>query len=679
MFNRDGSKKILIVSFSKDDWEGYAKILQELFEGEDIGWEFEAIISAKVNHEARHKVDLVLVASPEMKKYALAQCDRPVPIMTINHTLEKRQVDDIRKLCRHSRISVAADTVFYAKNRLEMLVAMGIPAQCLSAWAPRLEEEKLEEYVLLFEAGQLMDNGSRHIIEVSTKGRGLFSADTVVWILMALGRMDLIQKSSVRYYLNRIEPLLSRPIGDKEPQDYYSYAHDNTNRKGCILFTQSNVIYYCDNGAETLLNKKYHDIIGCSLTDCFPFMSDYIDRIDSFGEQIVLISGRQVVVDLWRTKTHGTYSGYIVLSDYAAETRKELRLRKQIIEKKHRARYSFSMIKGTSAAIENSIRIAKRVAKSEAGVLITGPSGSGKELFAQSIHNASSRKEQPFISVNCGALTDSLLESELFGYEAGAFTGAKKEGHMGLFEQAHNGTLFLDEVGDMPLKLQVKLLRVLQEREVVRVGGTKVIPVNIRIIAATHRNLREMVHEGTFRLDLYYRLNVLPIEVPGLNDRREDIMDIFESLEKKYRYTFMLSDEAKHIIICHNYEGNVRELQNLVEYLGSLGQAEIQKEDLPKYMTDCDVTSNVGMNPKTIPVRSCPFDKQSDERLIVGVVQSMNQKGIGAGRRSIHLYLKEQGIRFSEMKIRNILLELEQKGYVEIRGGRGGVWMIREY
>lgn len=669
-------KKILLVSFSKDDWEGYEKILEELFAGEDISWEMDAITLAEHHPERTKDADLVLVTAGEMQKYVLMNCVKDVPIKEMNHTLEREQVDQIREICRRGRMSIASDTVFYSENRKAMLVSMGIPAHCLSAWAPRLGEDKLEENVLLFESGEIEHTKGKRILKVSTKGRGLLAKDTVIWMLMVLDRMNLLQKASVKAYLDRIEPILNQPVDMKEPRDYYTYVHDSSNRKGCILYNEHNIIYHCDNGAEVLLNKKAGEILGQSLFDCFGFLREYEDTLDQFGERVVSWSGRQIVMDLWRRKTHGVHSGYMVLSDYAAEAKKELRLRKQMIEKKHTAKYNFSMIQGKSPAISQAINIAKRVAKSDAGVLITGPSGVGKELFAQSIHNASERSNQPFISVNCGALVDSLLESELFGYEAGAFTGAKKEGRMGLFEQAHNGTLFLDEVGEMPLTLQVKLLRVLQEREVVRVGGTKVIPINVRIIAATNRNLKEMVHEGKFRLDLYYRLNVLPLEIPGLNDRREDIMDIFANLEQKYHYDFLLHPDAEARIIQHNYEGNVRELQNLVEYLGSLGQAEIRPEDLPGYMQDSGAYAMYENVQEPHLVDFTVFDEKTE---IMTLISQMNQTGIGAGRRSLYARMQKQGHACSEGRIRKILLELEQDGFVEIRSGRGGVWALREY
>lgn len=652
-------KEILIVSFSPDDWEGYRTILEGLFGDGIFKLKFAAISEPSV---PRCRADLVLVAYEELKKYALSKADGCVPVITINHTLEKDQVNQLKEVSRHSRMSVASDTMYYSENRKNMLVAMGFPSQCLRTWCPEMGEERLEEHVILFEGTQILDREQRKIYEVRTRGRGLIASDTVVQILFALERMELLGRASVRQYFQRVQPVMSCSIEELDGRDYYTYLHDSNNRRGYLLFSCQNEVYYCDINARFLIGKRTEEIIGSPIFELFPFLAEYRNKLDSFGERVISYGGRSLIVDLWRYKTHGVYSGYIVISDYAAETQKELRLRRQMISKKHTAKYSFSSIKGRSQAIANCLRIARRVAGSDAGVLITGPTGAGKELFAQSIHNASARQAQPFISVNCGALVDSLLESELFGYEAGAFTGAKKEGHMGLFELAHNGTLFLDEVGDMPLSLQVKLLRVLQEKEVVRVGGHSVIPINVRVIAATNKDLRQLVHQGKFRMDLYYRLNILPLEIPGLNQRREDIMDLFHEMQQKFHYTFSLDERAREAIICHNYEGNVRELQNVVEYLGSLGQAEITREDLPAYLDDRES-------------QMMEHNLLQEEHCVVEAVKRINQAGVGAGRRSVRAALQEQGILYGEGRIRNIVLELQKKGYVEIRGGRGGIWL----
>lgn len=237
-----------------------------------------------------------------------------------------------------------------------------------------------------------------------------------------------------------------------------------------------------------------------------------------------------------------------------------------------------------------------KVAQSKASVLITGPSGTGKELIAKAIHYGSSRKKRPFISINCGALTETLLESELFGHERGAFTGAvamKK----GRFELADEGTLFLDEVGDMPPALQVKLLRVLQEMEFERVGGTRSIKVDVRVISASNRNIREDVAEGLFREDLFYRLNVIQIEVPPLNERTDDIPLLVKHFIEKYREDeekIELSPEVWKQLYAYGWPGNVRELENVIERAVVLNSGGvITLDDLPEELTGAQAEFDV--------------------------------------------------------------------------------------
>jgi formate hydrogenlyase transcriptional activator len=229
----------------------------------------------------------------------------------------------------------------------------------------------------------------------------------------------------------------------------------------------------------------------------------------------------------------------------------------------------FEPIVGRSAALRRVLRQVEVVAPTDSGVLIQGETGTGKELIAQAIHNRSARRERPLIKVNCAAIPSGLLESELFGHEKGAFTGAitRKPGR---FELADKGTLFLDEVGDIPLELQAKLLRVLQEREFERLGSTRTQQVDVRVVAATHRDLKQMVGEGTFRSDLYYRLHVFPLTVPPLRDRREDIPFIVRHFVDKYsqrmnRHIETISSHAWEALTNYAWPGNVRELQNFIE------------------------------------------------------------------------------------------------------------------
>ena len=242
-------------------------------------------------------------------------------------------------------------------------------------------------------------------------------------------------------------------------------------------------------------------------------------------------------------------------------------------------------IVANSEAMHKVLDRALKVARIDSGILIEGPSGSGKEKIVELIHHHSHRCKYPLIKVNCAAIPHSLLESELFGYEPGAFTGAHKKGKRGLIEAANNGTFFLDEIGEMPLDLQVKLLRVLQEQQITRIGGTKPIPVNIRVIAATNRNLKEMVEKGEFREDLFYRLNIIPIKIPPLKERKEDIIPLtyhfLKDINKKYGINRQFSQDALHMFTLYDWPGNVRELKNFVERTALMSShTEITVDDI---------------------------------------------------------------------------------------------------
>jgi transcriptional regulator with PAS, ATPase and Fis domain len=250
----------------------------------------------------------------------------------------------------------------------------------------------------------------------------------------------------------------------------------------------------------------------------------------------------------------------------------EQQIRKRIHGKGFLARHHFEDILTNNSSVIELKELAAMYAATQSAILIEGESGTGKELFAQSIHNASKRASGPFVAVNCAAIPELLLESELFGYEGGAFTGAKKEGKQGLFELAHNGTIFLDEIGEIPKSLQARLLRVVQEKEIMRVGGDKIIPVDIRIISATNKNLGAKVKQGEFRDDLYYRLNVFNLALPPLRERKEDIKLIGTSFLQKFHGVVneKMTQELMTTLLKYEWPGNIRELYNVMERLALL-------------------------------------------------------------------------------------------------------------
>lgn len=280
---------------------------------------------------------------------------------------------------------------------------------------------------------------------------------------------------------------------------------------------------------------------------------------------------------------------FLLLIERALEMKRlkeeNIRLRKDL-----NTCYRAPNIIGESLAMQRVFSLIEKVSASEATVLILGESGTGKELVATTIHYQSSRKNKPLIKVNCSTLPDGLIESELFGHEKGAFTGAMKR-KPGRFELADGGTIFLDEIGDLPPSTQAKILRVLQERQFERIGGTATLPVDVRVIAATNRNLEEEVGAGRFREDLYYRLHVIPIVLPPLRERKEDIPSLIEFFLDKYRKRLSrnvrLSAEAADALLRYDYPGNVRELENVIERCVTLAMEEvIGKEELPAAVLD---------------------------------------------------------------------------------------------
>ena len=289
-----------------------------------------------------------------------------------------------------------------------------------------------------------------------------------------------------------------------------------------------------------------------------------------------------------------------MLHDKLSSIEMELNMYKRTFEKINTAKYTVDDIIGDCSIMQDLKDSVRKVAKTNSNVLIMGESGTGKELFAHSIHAGSMRRKAPFVCVNCGSIPEQLIESELFGYEEGAFTGARKGGKIGLFPAAHGGTIFLDEIGELPLPMQVRLLRVLQDREIQRVGSNVREKVNVRVVAATNRNLYQMVKKGEFRSDLYYRLNVVTLHLPLLRERKEDlpllIRMILSKISKKENLgAIEISREAMDHLLRYDWPGNVRELENVLERAINFTDAgeKIKAKNLPERITGSMVSQTV--------------------------------------------------------------------------------------
>ncbi len=345
---------------------------------------------------------------------------------------------------------------------------------------------------------------------------------------------------------------------------------------------------------ERLLGISAEAALGAPLGQIAPSLT--LARVLETGlpelEGIQRLGDRTIVTNRIPLREQGVLKGALLTcQDASAIERVDRNLRSRNRPRRFTARYRLEDVVGDSALIRVARSLAERYARTDATVLITGASGTGKELFAQGIHAASARRDRPFVAINCAALPETLLESELFGYDEGAFTGSRRGGKPGLFEAAHTGTIFLDEIGDLPVALQSRLLRVLQEREVLRLGSNDPTPVNVRVIAATNRDLEASVRDGDFREDLYYRLNILQLHVPTLAERGEDLAPL---AAHRLRETLASQGAAQHharvleavlpLLARHTWPGNIRELENVLERVavlyGSADDGEVSNADL---------------------------------------------------------------------------------------------------
>lgn len=357
--------------------------------------------------------------------------------------------------------------------------------------------------------------------------------------------------------------------------------------RGLITLDKDGYINVFNKSAERLLNIPYVDnIMMKTLAEAkndYPILGQIADIENDID--VVIQNKHKVVVNLHKMIHKGGYAGSVIrISSFEVVKRLEMSTRKKENPEGFIAKNTFEDIKGYSEPIKEAKRKSIMYAKTNSNILIYGESGTGKELFAQSIHNYSEYSSGPFLALNCATLSENLLESELFGYDKGAFTGANKDGKKGVFELAHNGTLFLDEVAEMPIGLQARMLRVIQERVVRRLGGQKNIPINVRVICATNKDLYKEVKENNFRKDLYYRINVLSITLPPLRKRKEDIKIIAQNLITKtsesLRKEIYVSDEQLDKLKMNNWYGNVRELSNFIERLVAMTAIYKVEDDL---------------------------------------------------------------------------------------------------
>lgn len=389
-----------------------------------------------------------------------------------------------------------------------------------------------------------------------------------------IGVLQNIRKDTITQAILKAKEIIAIRMQDRTKAEQLK-AILNFIHEGVISVDSQGIVTLFNQAAENILNVKSHEIIGEPLVAVFPDLN--WDEASKYGKynlnQLVTVSNNQLLANripiIIDQKPLGVVSTFQKVDSIL---KAEERIRKELHSRGLVSRFDFSDIITNSPTMKNLIKLASHYAQTDSTVLITGESGTGKEIMAHSIHSNSSRRKEPFVVINCAAVPDQLLESELFGYEEGAFTGAKKGGKYGVFELAHNGTIFLDEIGDMPISLQSSLLRVIQGKEVMRLGGEKIIPVNVRIIAATNQDLKQAIRLSKFREDLFYRINVLHLNLPPIRERQEDIPLLLKYFTEKYgrqykKLVHEIPDKLIEKFKKYSWPGNIRELENFSERL----------------------------------------------------------------------------------------------------------------
>lgn len=393
-------------------------------------------------------------------------------------------------------------------------------------------------------------------------------------------------KESIYETITYAKELINTLYEEKYKSEIQKTVLDGVHDAVIAIDYNGKVILYNERAKE-LLKKDSCEVIDNDLIDVFPELEFLIevlkDKVDIYNK-IKFLKDIIIAANVSIINVDGHIEGVLCsFQDITKLQKLEKKIRYELNKKGLYAKYRFEDMIACDSIMEDTIEKAKKIGESDCSVIIYGESGTGKEMIAQSMHNISQRRNSPFVAINCAAITESLLESELFGYEEGSFTGARKGGKPGLFELAHGGTILLDEINSVSLNLQAKLLRVLEEKEIMRIGSDYVIPLDVRIIAAANEELKRKVDEGSFRSDLFYRLSILEITIPPLRERKNDILPLFNYYIKElsnYKGNQAINKEIEEKLTNYNWPGNVRELRNVAQRYMLLNEIDLDENEI---------------------------------------------------------------------------------------------------
>lgn len=631
--------------------------------------------------------DLIVASSPLTLELGQSVLDPDCPRIVALRSINYQGLDPLLSLPHGTQALLVNDSDWATTDSISFLKTIGMNHIEYFPYFPGISDYPALKLAITPGEPQLVPAGIERIIDIQNRGIDFI---TLVEILR---KLDLLDEKTNLLSAKYISGMMNLLIQKKRMAELNQHMKNqletiiNTVRDGIIAVDETEQITVFNSIAEELLGCPHEGVIGKNLNDgtLRADIRGLLSSLQNSQEKFQYVNGRHLVVNsaafLEEAARPEVPKGRVyTLNDVTEIQRLEEEHRRELVSQQNYARYTFAHILGESELIQTTRELAQKIARSDSPLLIQGESGTGKELFAQGIHNASPRKNGPFIAVNFAALSESLLESELFGYEEGAFTGAKKGGMSGLFQQAHKGTIFLDEIGDAPLSFQVKLLRVLQEKQVRRIGSARVIPIDIRVIVATNKNLKELINQRLFRQDLYYRLNVLPVKLPPLRERKQDILVLAKHFYRKYFVGFPLLPAEEYFqkiekfLHTYNWPGNIRELQNVVEYLVNICPDHPPEEEmLPEELKEGLLTTAPNLDPSFLE----PYPNFAIQSKFLGgqhslpllqLIAAANDQSQPVGRRSLAL---KTGL--TEGVVRGLLDTLEKKGYLIPNRGRRGL------
>lgn len=606
--------------------------------------------------------------APEVKEYIdFGSCT----IIKARRTVNYEYIDRIFELPPGKKILYVNDFIETAKEAVSTLKRLGIDHVDYIPYSPTRDYPRQIDIAISPGETASIPPSVPNKIDIGVR---LIDLNTIMKIIYHFQLSEQLTFDITDRYTRKIIEL-SQKLGAinrraKTLNKFLNKVVDGVN-DGILAFQEDGEITVFNEVLERMVGITANHAKGKKLNRVFKNieLNHFLTSQHDEDQQYFTLRQQNVMVYRFRLKAEG-----VIVATFKdmEETIEMEKVRKRELQRiGYIAKYTFDSILGKSAIINETKMIAKKLAQSELPVLIYGETGTGKELFSSAMHNDSSRKNSPYLAVNCSALPEDLLESELFGYEDGAFTGAKKGGKKGLFEQADGGTLFLDEIGDISLKLQARLLRVLQEMEIRRIGGNKNIPVDVRIIAATNRDLQSLIREGTFREDLYHRLKVLSLQLPSLRDRSEDIPLLIENFLRMEHSKISTIDVAViDALKKAPWSGNIRELKNTLLYMITVAeQNRLTIHQLPK---NDDNFIEKEHTKGTFSLPSITMSKTEEYVNILTSLVEFFEEGKRASRQKIYSSLQRTSTPLSVQQIRTRLNELKDLGYVMIQRGRVG-------